>query len=60
MDCARDQPEAERLLTERGYAALLTELSLTGSNDVDGSHIANYALARQPSLRAILLTAHGT
>ncbi|MGH8501397.1 MAG: response regulator [Gammaproteobacteria bacterium] len=60
VDCARDRTEAERLLAERGYAALITDLRLTGSDDVDGLHIAAYALERQPSLCIILLTAYGT
>lgn len=60
VDCARDHDEARRRLDEQSYAALITDLRLTGSDDTEGLNIASYALARQPSLRAILLTAHGS
>lgn len=60
VDCARNKQEAEALLTERAYAALITDLRLTGSDDIDGLDIARFALQRYPSLRSILLTAYGT
>lgn len=59
-DCARDKQEAEALLSEHAYAALITDLRLTGSDDTDGLDIVRFALDRHPSLRSILLTAYGT
>lgn len=59
-DCARDKQEAERLLTTRSYAVLITDLRLTGSDDAEGLDIARFALERQPAPRCILLTAHGS
>ena len=61
VDCARDRTDAERLLAERVYSALITDLRLTGSDDIDGLRIASYALDNnKPSLCIILLTAYVT
>ncbi|MBA2491247.1 MAG: response regulator [Gammaproteobacteria bacterium] len=58
VDCACDQKEAESLLNRYAYAALITDLRLTGSGSTEGFDIARYALERHPSICTILLTAH--
>ncbi len=60
VDAARDQNEAEALLTRHAYSVLISDLRLTGSDDTQGLDIAASALNRQPALRCILLTAYGT
>jgi DNA-binding NtrC family response regulator len=60
VDCARDKREAEALLAERTYSVLITDLRLTGCEDMEGLEIIRSALEQSASIRSILLTAYGT
>jgi two-component system response regulator FlrC len=54
---ARDGREAARLLDERGFDLLITDLKMPG---LDGLALLRKLRAEQPEVEAIMLTAHGT
>ena len=54
---ARDGHEAKRLLGERSFELLLTDLKMPGPSGLD---LLREVKASQPELEVILLTAHGT
>lgn len=60
VECARTKQEAETFLLQGSYSVLITDLRLTGSEDVDGLDVAQFGHKRYPSMRIILLTAYGT
>lgn len=60
VDCAREQQEAEALLSAHEYLGLITDLRLTGSDDIKGINIIDYALQHRPATRRIVLTAYGS
>src|SRR5215470_3668188 len=54
---ARDGREAARLLDERGFDLVLTDLKMPG---LDGMAILRKVRAEQPEVEVVMLTAHGT
>src|SRR3954468_186316 len=54
---AKDGREAARLLDERGFDLVLTDLKMPG---LDGMAILRKARAEQPEVEVIMMTAHGT
>ncbi len=60
VKCARNRKEAELLLAQRDFAALITDLRLTGSDDAEGLAIAALAPQQYPGLYIILITAYGS
>lgn len=60
VHCACNKQQAETLLTDHVYAALITDLRLIGSNDTEGLDIAECARQQDPDACIILLTADDT
>jgi len=60
VDCAREMEEAEALLANVPYAAVIADLRLTGSHGAEGLEIIGYVRERCPWTRIILLTAYGS
>src|SRR3954465_967708 len=54
---AKDGREAARLLDERGFDLVLTDLKMPG---LDGLSILRKVRAEQPETEVIVMTAHGT
>src|SRR3954469_2982055 len=54
---AKDGREAARLLDERGFDLVLTDLKMPG---LDGMAILRKVRAEQPEVEVIVMTAHGT
>jgi two-component system response regulator FlrC len=54
---AKDGKEAARLLDERGFDLVLTDLKMPG---LDGMGILRKVRAEQPEVEVIMMTAHGT
>jgi two-component system response regulator FlrC len=54
---ARDGREAARLLDERGFDLVLTDLKMPG---LDGMALLRKVRAEQPEVEVIMVTAHGT
>src|SRR3954447_10357215 len=54
---AKDGREAARLLDERGFDLVLTDLKMPG---LDGMAILRKVRAEQPEVEVIMMTAHGT
>ena len=60
VDCAQEMEEAEALLANIQYAAVIVDLRLTGTNGTEGLEIVRYIKERCPWTRIILLTAYGS
>jgi DNA-binding response OmpR family regulator len=60
VDCARARDEAEALLAGRRYAAVIADLRLATSSDVDGLEMLSAVRRLCPATRTILLTAYGS
>jgi DNA-binding response OmpR family regulator len=60
VDCAREMEEAEALLANVPYAAVIADLRLTGSHGAEGLEIIGYVRERCPWTRIIILTAYGS
>lgn len=59
-DCAQDLAEAQGFLSGGCYAAVIADLSLTGSRGAEGLELVRWARERDPSTRIIILTAYGS
>jgi DNA-binding response OmpR family regulator len=59
VDCAREREEAEALLAEGGYDAVLVDLSLTAGLGPDGFEVVQAARDFCPHSRIVVLTALG-
>lgn len=57
---AGEREEAEGLLAENEYAAVIADLRLSGSLSTDGLDIVRFIRERCPGARVILLTAYGS
>ncbi|HEX6737988.1 MAG TPA: response regulator [Vicinamibacteria bacterium] len=60
VDAAREREEAEALLTNVSYAAIIVDLRMTAVHGADGLEVVVYARERCPSARIIVLTAYGS
>ncbi len=60
VDSAREQEEAEAMLTHSDYSIVIADLRLTGINGTEGLNIVRFARQRWPNMRLILLTAYGS
>jgi two-component system, response regulator RegA len=60
VDAAREREEAEALLTNVSYSALIVDLRMTAVHGADGLEVVVYARERCPSARIIVLTAYGS
>jgi DNA-binding response OmpR family regulator len=60
VDAAREREEAEALLTNVAYAAIILDLRMTAVHGADGLEVVVYARERCPSARIIVLTAYGS
>jgi DNA-binding response OmpR family regulator len=60
VDSARELEEAEALLVNARYGALIADLRLTGVHGAEGLDIIGYAHQHSPWTRTILLTAYGS
>jgi DNA-binding response OmpR family regulator len=60
VDCAREMEEAEALLANVQYQAVMADLRLTGSHGAEGLEIIGYVKERCPWTRIIVLTAYGS
>jgi len=61
VDSARNLSEAEAHITSgRRYALIISDVCLSGGNDRDGLAVIAMARAREPALRVIVVTGHGS
>lgn len=60
VDCARELEEAQALLANVGYAAVVADLRLTGVRGTEGLDIVACVRERCPSTCVVLLTAYGS
>lgn len=60
VDCAQDLAEAQGFLSLGRYAAIIADLSLSGSRGTEGLELARWVRERDPSTRVIILTAYGS
>ena len=60
VDCAGEREEAEALIANVEYAAILLDIRMTPAHGADGLEIVSYARARCPTARIIVLTAYGS
>jgi len=60
VDSAREQEEAEALLTKVDYDVVIVDLRLSGTTGCEGFDLVRYARTRSASVLTVLLTAHGT
>src|SRR5918999_1329796 len=60
VDCARNGWQAEMLLAVNRYAAVITDVQLTGGHDRQGLDLIPYIRQQWPSVCIILLTANGS
>jgi len=51
---------ARELLNSRVFDAVITDLSLDGTRGFEGLEVAKLAKARNPNVKVILITAHGS
>jgi DNA-binding response OmpR family regulator len=59
VDCAREEEEAQALLANIRYSAVIADLRLTGINGAEGLQVIKYVRACCPDTHVILLTAYG-
>lgn len=57
---ASEREEAEGLLAEHAYAAVIADLRLSGSFNADGLEIVRFLRKRSSGAKVILLTAYGS
>src|SRR4051794_6388660 len=60
VSCATTLEEAEALLAASQYAAVITDLRLSGTDSAEGLRIVELVRERYPATRAILMTAYGS
>ena len=60
VDTARDVDEAERLIEIGEYSALIQDLRMGIREGPHGLEVIRFARRRHPSMRIVVLTAHGT
>ena len=60
VDCAREREEAEAMLADGGYDAVLVDLSLTTGHGPDGLGVVQVARDFCPRARIVVLTALGS
>jgi DNA-binding response OmpR family regulator len=60
VDCAREREEAEAMLADGGYDAVLVDLSLTTGHGPDGLGVVQVARDCCPRARIVVLTALGS
>lgn len=60
VDCAREMEEAEAMLLNRPYSAVIADLRLTGSHGAEGLEIVSHVRECCPRTRIVLLTAYGS
>ena len=60
VDCARETPEAEALLSENEYGLAILDLRLSGTPGAEGLDLIESVRTRSPRTRIILLTAYGS
>ena len=59
VDCAQDEKTAIDLLNLFEYAAVITDLRLSGCNRIEGLDLIERARAKHPLAACIVLTAYG-
>jgi DNA-binding response OmpR family regulator len=57
---AREREEAEGLLADQVYDAVIADLRLSGSFNTDGLEIVRFIREHRPDAKVILLTAYGS
>lgn len=60
VDCASDRAEAERLLADPAYAAIIADLRLKSTDPHDGVDLVRRVRARAPASPVLVLTAYRT
>lgn len=60
VHCARNSREAKSLLDKLYYFVVITDLRLSGIDDIEGLEITNYVRRQFPTTDVILLTAYGS
>ncbi len=59
VDCAGDETAAQGLLDRFAYAAVITDLRLSGRNRMEGMDIVERVRNLQPTAACIVLTSYG-
>jgi two-component system, response regulator, stage 0 sporulation protein F len=57
---ASEREEAEGLLADHAYDAVIADLRLSGSFNTDGLEIVRFLRKHRPDVKVILLTAYGS
>ena len=60
VDIGCNLDEAKRLIRDRSYSVIIADLSLSGTQGVEGLDVVSYAREQRPGTPVILLTAHGS
>lgn len=60
VHCASEKEEAEALLNNTEYSAVVVDLRLTATDDNEGLEIVGMVKARDPRLPVVMLTAYST
>lgn len=60
VDCAREMEEAEAMLLNSHYDAVIADLRLSGSYGAEGLEIVGHVRECCPHTRIVLLTAYGS
>ncbi|MCI0389697.1 MAG: response regulator [Acidobacteria bacterium] len=60
VDCAHNVEDAATLLNTSRYAALIADLDLGGTHNLDGFKAIKMAQEQSPETRVIILTAYGS
>ena len=59
VDTAQSEEEANRLLAENSYRAVVADLRLSGAEDMAGFRVVQAAKQNDPSTKVIVITAYG-
>lgn len=60
VDAARELEQAEAMLASRGYAAVISDLRLTGTDANEGLRLATAVRRKYPETEFILMSAYGS
>ena len=60
IDCAREKEEAQAMIANISYRAVLVDVRLTGLDGIEGLEVISFVKERSPWTRIIVLTGYGS